>query len=473
MTIEEFADLVAGEMEFEPTAQQRALIDALARYCSAATPSLSVFLLNGYAGTGKTSVVAALVKALAKVRIPSILLAPTGRAAKVLSVHAGRQAFTIHRWIYRQEATSAPGAVSVAGVADNPYTGAVFIVDEASMIGSGDNTTLLDDLCQYVYSGHNCRMILLGDGAQLPPVGCDKSPAMSVSHLKRLGLRVSRAILTQTVRQASHSGILYNATSLRKAMKAEQLPQAQLTVSPFADVATVASEDLEDELNASYANYGIDDTILITRSNKRAMEFNLAIRGRILEKEEVITVDEPILIAKNNYFWTSKASGNACGRGDFIANGDVARICRIYGTEIHGMLRFADVQLSLPDRDLTIDAKLILNSLNSDNAGLAPNHEQDLLRFALRDVDQATLSNPAAVGRILKADPYFNALRVKYAYAVTCHKAQGGQWQSVFVDTGYIAPEALSTIDFYRWLYTATTRATARLTYIQPTMTVR
>lgn len=473
MTISEFAEIVAGEMEFAPTAQQRALIDALARFCSAETPSLSVFLLNGYAGTGKTSVVAALVKALAKVRVPSILLAPTGRAAKVLSAHAGRKAFTIHRWIYRQESNSAPGAVIVAGVADNPYTGAVFIIDEASMIGSGESTTLLDDLCQYVYGGHDCRMILLGDGAQLPPVGCEKSPAMSVSYLKSMGLRVSRAILTQTVRQASHSGILYNATSLRRAMKLDPLPEAKLTVTPFADVVTIPSEDLESELNSSYSNYGIDDTILITRSNKRAMEYNLAIRARILEKEEVITVDEPILIAKNNYFWTSKAGGNAQGRGDFIANGDIGRITRIYGTEIRGMLRFADVQLSFPDRDLTIDAKLILNSLNSETAGLNPNHEQDLINLTLRGIDSATLANQSAVRRILKADPYFNALRVKYAYAVTCHKAQGGQWPSVFVDTGYIAPEALRTIDFYRWLYTASTRATDRLTYIQPTMEVR
>ncbi|MDE7136751.1 MAG: ATP-binding domain-containing protein, partial [Muribaculaceae bacterium] len=293
------------------------------------------------------------------------------------------------------------------------------------------------------------------------------------SYLKSMGLRVSRAILTQTVRQATHSGILYNATSLRRAMKLDPLPEAKLTVTPFADVVTIPSEDLESELNSSYSNYGVDDTILITRSNKRAMEYNLAIRSRILEKEEVITVNEPILIAKNNYFWTSKAGGNTQGRGDFIANGDIGRITRIYGTEIRGMLRFADVQLSFPDRDLTIDAKLILNSLNSETAGLNPNHEQDLINLALRETDSATLANQSAVRRILKADPYFNALRVKYAYAVTCHKAQGGQWPSVFVDTGYIAPEALKTIDFYRWLYTASTRATDRLTYIQPTMEVR
>ena len=473
MTVGEFENMVVGEMEFPPTEQQRALIGALARFCSAGTPSLSVFLLNGYAGTGKTSVMAALVKALAKVRVPTVLLAPTGRAAKVLSRHAGRKAFTIHRKIYRQDGGSLPGAVSVAGVADNPHTGAIFIVDEASMIGSGDSTALLDDLCQYVYGGHECRMILLGDGAQLPPVGCEQSPAMSVECLKAMGLRVSRAVLTETVRQASRSGILYNATALRRAMKADPLPQARLTVSPFADVATVSPEDLEDELSSSYSKYGVDETILITRSNKRAMEFNLAIRRRILEKEEAITRDEPILIAKNNYYWTSRAATGAQSNGDFIANGDIARITRIYATETHGFLRFADVQLTFADRDLTIDAKLILNALTAENSDLNPDTEQQLLRLALRDADEAALASPAAARRVLKASPYYNALRVKYAYAVTCHKAQGGQWESVFVDTGYIAPEALSTMSFYRWLYTASTRATTRLTYIQPSMEVR
>ncbi len=469
MTVEEFSKTVARTMSFEPTEQQRALIDALARFCSAETPSLSVFILNGYAGTGKTSVVAALVKALGAVGVPTVLLAPTGRAAKVLSMHAGKKAMTIHRKIYNQESGDLGyGSVSVAGVADNPHTGAIFIVDEASMIGGGEQSTLLEDLCQYVYGGHDCRMILLGDGAQLPPVGCDHSPAMSVAALRGMGLRVSRAILTQTVRQASRSGILYNATSLRRAMKKDPLPKAKLTVEPFDDVSTVASEDLEDELSSSYSRHGVSETILITRSNKRAREFNMAIRSRILEKEEALTRDEPILIAKNNYYWTSKQKG-----ADFIANGDIARINRIYGTENRGFLCFADVELLLPDRDMTIDAKVILNSLTADTAGLNPEHEQQLAELALHGADAATSGNVSAVARILKNDPYYNALRIKYAYAVTCHKAQGGQWESVFIDTGYIADEALSTMDFYRWLYTATTRATRRLTYIQPTMEIR
>lgn len=463
MDSEQFKNLVVDALGVTPTEQQRALIDALCRFCSGATPPLSVFLLNGYAGTGKTSVIAALVKALRAVRRQTVLLAPTGRAAKVLATFAGKKAFTIHRKIYRSEQMD--NTVSVAGVADNPHHGAIFIVDEASMIGGGGESSLLEDLAQYVYGGDDCRMILLGDTAQLPPVGCEESPAMSVATLSRLGLRVSRAVLTKTVRQTSRSGILYNATALRRAMKLDELPVPRLRIKPFSDVKAVGSEDLEDALSSSYGKYGIEETILITRSNKRAMMFNRAIRSQILEKEEVLAKGEPLLIAKNNYFWTSKIKD-----ADFVANGDIAIVSRIYGTEIRGYLRFADVALTFPDRDLTFDCKLILNSLDSETAGLNPEHEQALLQQTLRGVDPALLTNQASRARILKTDPYFNALRVKYAYAVTCHKAQGGQWESVFVDMGYISDEAVTTRDFYRWLYTATSRARTELTYVSPTI---
>ena len=308
-------------------------------------------------------------------------------------------------------------------------------------------------------------MILLGDGAQLPPVGCDTSPAMSADRLRALGLRVTRAVITQTVRQKARSGILYNATMLRRAMAMEQLPVPRLRIEPFADVRAIGGEELQDALISSYQDYGVDDTILITRSNKRAMEFNLAIRKTILEKDEVITRGEPLLIAKNNYYWTSKVKG-----ADFVANGDVVRVNKIYGTEIIGFLRFADVELSLPDRDITFDAKLILNSLNSVTAGLNSEHEQMLLNRALAGLDPASAADPTVRRRIFHTDPYYNALRVKYAYAVTCHKAQGGQWQSVFVDMANISSEAVTTLDFYRWLYTATTRARTEITYISPSI---
>ncbi len=449
-------------MGFPPTEQQRALIDALSRFCGDATPYNSVFLLNGYAGTGKTSVVAALVKALRAMRRPTVLLAPTGRAAKVLSGFAGKKAMTIHRKIYK----GLGDVAAVAGVADNPHVNAIFIVDEASMIGEGEHDSLLDDLVHYVYgSGHDCRMILLGDGAQLPPVGCDRSPAMSAERLRGLGLRVTRAVITQTVRQKARSGILYNATTLRRAMNEETLPVPELRVKPFADVRAIGGEELQEALEESYARYGIDDTLLITRSNKRAMEFNLAIRKSILEKNDVISRGEPLLIAKNNYFWTSKVKG-----ADFVANGDVVKVNKIYGTEIIGFLRFADVELSLPDRDITFDAKLILNSLNSVTAGLNPEHEQMLMTRALAGLDPTSAADPAVRRRVFHTDPYFNALRVKYAYAVTCHKAQGGQWSSVFVDMTNISNDAVTTLDFYRWLYTATTRARSLITYISPSI---
>lgn len=462
MDVSQLAEQITVEMGFPPTAQQRALIDALARFCGDTTPYNAVFLLNGYAGTGKTSVVAALVKALRAVRRPTVLLAPTGRAAKVLSGFADKKAMTIHRKIYR----GLGDVAAVAGVADNPHANAIFIVDEASMIGEGAYDSLLEDLVHYVYgSGHDCRMVLLGDGAQLPPVGCETSPAMSVDKLHQLGLRVTRAVITQTVRQKARSGILYNATMLRRAMAQTPLPVPELRVRPFADVNAIGGEELQDALIDSYNNYGVDDTILITRSNKRAMEFNLAIRKAILEKEDVITRDEPLLIAKNNYFWTSRVKG-----ADFVANGDVVKINKIYGTEIVGFLRFADVELTLPDRDITFDAKLILNSLNSETAGLNPEHEEMLIGRALAGLDPSTAADPDVRRRVFHTDPYFNALRVKYAYAVTCHKAQGGQWQSVFVDMANISPEAVTTIDFYRWLYTATTRARTTVTYISPSI---
>lgn len=465
MTSAQFSQLVIDTLGFEPTSQQRALIGALADFCAQGAPHNSVFLLNGYAGTGKTSVIAALVKALASIRHRTVLLAPTGRAAKVMSSLAGRQAMTIHRKIYRADSADSLGLYRTP--AENPHTDTIFIVDEASMIGGDENSSLLQDLISYVYgSGHDCRMILLGDTAQLPPVGCDRSPAMSAEVLKAMGLRVSRAVITSTVRQQVDSGILYNATMLRRALNADPIPPASLTVSRFDDVKAISGEDLEDALSASYSEYGIDETIVITRSNRRAMDFNLAIRNRILDKEDVITVGEPLLVAKNNYFWTAGIKG-----ADFIANGEIAYIEHIYGTENVGYIRFADIALRLPDKDITLDVKIMLTWLTND--GDAFDIDRFLASRALANAGADHTADDATRTKILKADPYYNALRVKYAYAMTCHKAQGGQWESVFVDTSLIQPEALSSPDFYRWLYTSTTRAKSRLTYISPSLSVK
>lgn len=472
MTTDQLIQSILGEFNDEPTAQQRALIDALARFCEPSADSTSVFLLNGYAGTGKTSVVAALVKALARQRRQVVLLAPTGRAAKVLGNMADRKAMTIHRKIYKGDAGS--GHWSVIG--DNPHRQAIFVVDEASMIGDSvnDGESLLSDLIHYVYgSGDDCRMILLGDTAQLPPVGCDRSPAMSPARLRAMGLKVSRAVITQTVRQSNESGILHNATMLRREMaqgaadRSDLLSPPRLRVTGHPDVSVSQTEDLEDDIASLYSLYGIDNNILITRSNRRALLYNQAIRSQILDKDEILTRDEPVLVAKNNYYWTSKVRG-----ADFIANGDIARIDRLYGFETIGSLQFADASVTLPDRDITIDVKLLLNSLNSDTAGITPDDEQQLIDMVMRNADPAAVATRVGLERVLRTDPYFNALRVKYAYAVTCHKAQGGQWQSVLVDMAGIGAEAATTYEFYRWLYTATTRATERLTYIAPTVDV-
>lgn len=466
MDINEFAERIFLNLPYDPTDQQISLIAALARFCSPVSPGYSVFLLNGYAGTGKTSLTGALVRALREAEVPVVLLAPTGRAAKVFGRFAGFQASTIHRRIYR--GTEGMMNDFSADVADNPLTGAVFIVDEASMIGNGSSDpmsrNLLEDLIHYVYSGEGCRMILLGDTAQLPPVGCRESPAMSVAVLKGFGLRVTKAVMTKVVRQRRRSGILYNATKLRKNMLLTPLPEPELVIDRFPDVVSVSGEELEDEISASFTENGITETLVVTRSNRQATRFNLAIRANILYREEELSREELLLVAKNNYLWSARVKGL-----DFVANGDTAIVDAIYGTEEKYGFRFADVNLRLPDRDLSFDCKILLDTLVSDTASLEPERYQSLYMSALNDPDLFTPSTPVRTRmRILRSDPYVNALQVKYGYAVTCHKAQGGQWKNVFVDVGYVPPEAYESLEFYRWLYTAVTRATDRLALINP-----
>lgn len=466
MDINEFAERIFLNLPYDPTDQQISLIAALARFCSPVSPGYSVFLLNGYAGTGKTSLTGALVRALREAEVPVVLLAPTGRAAKVFGRFAGFQASTIHRRIYR--GTEGMMNDFSADVADNPLTGAVFIVDEASMIGNGSgdplSRNLLEDLIHYVYSGEGCRMILLGDTAQLAPVGCRESPAMNVAVLKSFGLRVTKAVMTKVVRQRRRSGILYNATKLRKNMLLKPLPEPELVIDRFPDVVSVSGEELEDEISASFTENGITETLVVTRSNRQATRFNLAIRANILYREEELSREELLLVAKNNYLWSARVKGL-----DFVANGDTAIVDAIYGTEEKYGFRFADVNLRLPDRDLSFECKILLDTLVSDTASLEPERYQSLYMSALNDPDLFTPSTPVRTRmRILRSDPYVNALQVKYGYAVTCHKAQGGQWKNVFVDVGYVPPEAYESLEFYRWLYTAVTRATDRLALINP-----
>lgn len=463
MTVDEFVQTVIRELGYAPNGQQRMVIEALARFCSPTRARLvesqattdRVFVLNGYAGTGKTSLSGALVRALASVGVESILMAPTGRAAKVFSAFAGRPAYTIHRRIYRH----ALGSVA-PGLQENKHRNAIFVVDEASMIGDLDDNaggSLLQDLLQYVYSGQGCRMILLGDTAQLPPVGDLFSPAMDVATLRGMGLSVSAATMTTIARQGAYSGILANATALRRAMRMDPLPMPKIVARGYDDVSFVDSVELPELIDTCYRRDGIDATILITRSNRRGTDFNAAIRAGVLYMEDEISRGELLLVAKNNYYWSRGVKGL-----DFIANGDTLVVEKVYGTENRYGLRWADLQLSLPDNaEVVFDAKILIDTLASDAVAMAPWAAEKLYGALLSEMGAAAV-DPVARGRYLRDNPYWNALQTKYGYAVTCHKAQGGQWLNVFVDMGYVPADTLG-IEFYRWLYTAVTRARKRL----------
>ena len=466
MDAKEFAANVLLALPYEANDQQVAVIAALSRFCAPApTVSDRVFVLNGYAGTGKTSLTCALVRTLASVGIATVLLAPTGRAAKVFSANSGHSAYTIHRKIYRHQFGSDFGAGRSA-VQQNNGRDIVFIVDEASMIGAADErgNNLLEDLIHYVYAGENCRLILLGDTAQLPPVGSAESPAMSAEVLRGYGLKVTKATLTATARHKGGSGILYNATWLRRAMQASELPQPRLFTDGFDDVALVKGEDLPEMLDQAYSRDGIEETLLITRSNRMATDYNRAIRANVLYIEEQLQRGELLIVAKNNYYWTRKLKDV-----DFIANGDVVTVDRVVGTEMRYGLRFADVELSMPDRgSAAFPAKIMLETLTAETAGMSQDDYNRLYYGLIDDGEMFPADMPyeRRVAR-LRDNPYWNALQVKYAYAATCHKAQGGQWSNVFVDLSYIPPEAMG-IEFYRWLYTAVSRARSRLYLINP-----
>lgn len=489
MDPEVIAAAITAALPYSPNKQQSLVIGALSRFCApvaeaaqamsvasgndreamlaamaAQAPALSAdyaFILAGYAGTGKTSLTGALVRALGEAGVTTVLLAPTGRAAKVFAANAAHPAYTIHRRIYRH---SLDGS-TWPGLQENRLDNAVFIVDEASMIsgepGLGGTNSLLEDLIQYVYSGIGNRLIFLGDTAQLPPVGSDDSPAMNPDALRSFGLKVSRATLTAISRQTSGSGILYNATSLRRAMaEGEICVVPRLTVEDFDDVSVMGPEDLPEALESAYRRDGIDRTLLITRSNQRATAFNRAIRTEVLYLDSIISRGEQILVAKNNYFWSRKEKGL-----DFIANGDIAVVAEVYGTERRYGFTFADVALTFPDHGVTLDCKLVLDTLGSDTPALTYEQQSALYNGILCDDSLYDTGDYALRARQVRNSPYWNALQVKYAYAVTCHKAQGGQWDNVFVDMGYIPPEAAG-LDLYRWLYTAVTRARRRLTIL-------
>lgn len=444
---------------YQPTPEQEFALKSLSGFLLAPRNE-AVFLLRGYAGTGKTSLVAALVRTLDKLQQKSVLLAPTGRAAKVFSAYAQHPAFTIHKKIYRQQSFS--NEMNNFSVNDNLTTHTLYVVDEASMIsneglsGSMFGTgRLLDDLVQFVYSGQGCRLLLMGDTAQLPPVGEEQSPALFADILKGYGLEVLEADLTQVVRQERQSGILWNATRLRQLIAEEScysLPKIRIT--GFADIKVLPGNELIDELSSCYDCDGPDETIVICRSNKRANIYNNGIRAQVLWREDELNTGDLLMVAKNNYFWTGKEM-------DFIANGETAVVRRMRRTrEMYGF-RFADVTLSFPDRDdFELEVNLLLDTLHTDAPAL-PKADNDRLFYAVLE-DYSDVSSKRERMKKMKADPYYNALQVKYAYAVTCHKAQGGQWKNVFLDQGYMTDDLL-TPDYFRWLYTAFTRATGIL----------
>ncbi len=457
-----FIEKLAENLPYTPTDEQAELIARLATFLWDDNVS-SVFLLRGYAGTGKTSLIGALVRTLEDFERACVLLAPTGRAAKVVASYSGHAAYTIHKKIYRQKTFT--GDFSGFQLAHNAHKNTFFIVDEASMIANGASESvtygsglLLDDLFDFIYSGAGCRLILLGDTAQLPPVGQTLSPALDENFLRRYGFPVYTFELTRVVRQAEESGVLFNATRLRNDMQLSTLPLPKIKIGDYPDVRLVRGDELIETLSTDYRRDGMDETVIVTRSNKRANIFNQGVRNRILYREEELTAGDLLLVARNNYYWCEKYENL-----DFIANGDVARVVKVRGTcEMYGF-RFADVALFFPDYDVELEAKVILDTLQSESPALSAEENNRLFISVMEDY--ADVPSKRERLKKIKQDPWFNALQVKYAYAVTCHKAQGGQWSNVFVDMGYIHPDALG-IDFYRWLYTAFTRTTGRLSLI-------
>lgn len=456
-----FKQQITQFFEHAPTFDQSRLIDELERFMKL-KESHPLFLLKGYAGTGKTTVLGAFVKTLTHFKVKSRLLAPTGRAAKVLSARSSKEAFTIHKQIYRRN--SKVDEFSGMMLAPNLHTNTVFIVDEASMIsdhslltdGSVSNRNLLDDLFEYVFSGKNCRLILLGDEGQLPPVGCDYSPALDANYLKNnyFSLNITEFSLTEVLRQANESGILANATELRS-LDDDDHPQFQ--TKGFKDFIRLPGDEFQDALEAAYSFSGAEETIIITRSNKRANAYNNQIRARLLWYEEALCAGDCLMVVKNNYYWIDDQS-----KMGFIANGEALKVLRVKKVEELYGFEFARVIVKFSDYDelAELEVLVFMESLQVEAPSISRARLKELF-FAIEQ-DYAHERNKKKRYELILKNPYFNALQVKYAYAITCHKSQGGQWEQVFIDQGFIEPESINK-EYHRWLYTAVTRATEKL----------
>ena len=455
------ASQIYAKISVQPTINQKKIIESVADYLSDDDFS-RIFVLNGYAGTGKTTLIAALVAALKDLGIKTVLLAPTGRAAKVLSHYSGERALTIHKRIYREQTNAAYESRFSLNL--NREQGAVFIVDEASMLSSGsldDKTifgsgSLLDDLVQYVRSGRSCRLILVGDAAQLPPVGDDYSPALNPDEMSEYGEVVYES-MDEVVRQEQTSGILFNATLVRCMLEngMYNIPRFDMD---YPDICAVQGGDFLELLQDCYDRYGKDETIVITRSNKRANRYNEGIRRNILFAEEEIESGDMLMVVKNNYHYTERIEN--CPMS-FVANGDIARLRRLRRIEQLYGFNFANAVLTFGDYDDTeIECKILLDTLHSESPSLTREESQRL--FYEVEKDYLDLKSKIKRFKEIRENPYFNALQIKFSYAVTCHKAQGGQWKAVFIDRFLFGDEPM-TRDMMRWLYTAMTRATERL----------
>lgn len=460
------ASQIKSNFPFNPTPEQEISLEMISDFILS-YDDRKVFLLGGYAGTGKTSLVAALVKTMEQLSRKTVLLAPTGRAAKVFSSYSGKSAYTIHKWIYRQKSIL-DGSRFV--LMENKSVNTLFIVDEASMISNSGGSNfgsgaLLDDLVEFVYSGTGCSLLLLGDPAQLPPVGESLSPALSPSYVESLFLKCHSIEMKQVMRQLDGSGILQNATMLRGMIcggREGVLPLIKL--KGFADVCVVRGDELIEAIEGCYNDAGTDDTIVLCRSNKRANVYNEGIRRRILYREDELARGDMLMVVKNNYYWREVLGREDKGlleKLDFIANGDVAEVVRVWGVEEMYGFRYADVTLSFLDYDnCELDVKIMLDTLTSESPSLTRDESERLFAAVWDDYPEIKAKRKRM--EAVRNNPYYNALQVKYAYAVTCHKAQGGQWRRVFIDQGYMADDMLGP-DYYRWLYTAFTRASERL----------
>lgn len=455
-----FYSLLKRQFPFTPTNKQDLFFQLIAEFCTNNDDN-EIFVLKGYAGTGKTTVISTIVNNLTEINKKYVLLAPTGRAAKVISNYSQKPAFTIHKKIYFPKKVA--GGVSFT-MQQNKHKNTIFIVDEASMISDTntdsnafENGSLLDDLISYIYSGTNCKMLLLGDTAQLPPVNLDISPALNID---TLGMHYNKEIkhieFDEVMRQEEKSGILYNATELRDVLKEELYESFKFNLKGFKDIIRLTDGyDIQDAINSAYSNYSIEDTAFIVRSNKRANQYNDQIRTRILDKDSELSTGDFLMVVKNNYFWLKDSD-----EAGFIANGDIIEVLEIFSIlELYGF-KFAKVKIRMVDypNQIPLETVLLMDTLTSESPSLTYEESNKLYQEVLLDYEGETKYKKF---QKVKENVFFNALQVKFSYAITCHKSQGGQWNTVFIEQPYL-PNGIDR-DYVRWLYTAITRAKDKL----------